>query len=276
MKPIFKWSGGKRKELPIIREYVPNEFNTYYEPFVGAGAVWLDLLPHKSVINDANIDLIDFYRGLKEKVGLIEELNLLAEQYNQSIKQANPQSKSDYGNIPQDFFYYWRDNSFDNLQDKAKAFYMTRQLCFGGMVRYNKSGKFNVPYGYYKSMKMLDIDLGILQDLLQNTEIHLGDWRNSVESVSGSDFVFLDPPYTRIFKNYSGAGDFSKQDQIRLADWFKTTNAKVMIVINYDELTRSLYDEYIQEVYDFKYAIRYRDRVSDDDLSTKHILATNY
>ena len=65
MKPFFKWAGGKSKELPIIKKYIPNNINTFYEPFVGGGAVWLDLNHKPSVINDNWNELYNFYYQLK-------------------------------------------------------------------------------------------------------------------------------------------------------------------------------------------------------------------
>ena len=66
MKPIVKWSGGKSKELPIVHQYKPNSFDTYYEPFVGGGAVWLNLNHKSNVVSDNFVELIDFYNVLKD------------------------------------------------------------------------------------------------------------------------------------------------------------------------------------------------------------------
>ena len=75
MKPFLKWAGGKRQLLPEIKKYIPENINTYYEPFVGAGAVFLDFAFENCVINDQNLELINCYNVIKKDVSkLIEEL----------------------------------------------------------------------------------------------------------------------------------------------------------------------------------------------------------
>ena len=53
-KPFVKWAGGKRQIIDMLIKYAPREFNTYYEPFVGGGALFFELSPKKGVINDSN------------------------------------------------------------------------------------------------------------------------------------------------------------------------------------------------------------------------------
>ena len=65
MKPIIKWSGGKSKELPKVHQYKPEKFNTYHEPFVGGGAVWLNLNHSKNVVSDNFVELVEFYNTIK-------------------------------------------------------------------------------------------------------------------------------------------------------------------------------------------------------------------
>ena len=65
-KPFVKWAGGKRQIIDKLKQYVPDEFNTYYEPFVGGGALLLDLAPKKAVINDVNHELLAIYTCLKD------------------------------------------------------------------------------------------------------------------------------------------------------------------------------------------------------------------
>ena len=71
----MKWAGGKRQLLPEIRKYVPKRINTYYEPFIGAGAVLFDIQPKRAVINDINSELASVYNVIKNNVDeLIEDL----------------------------------------------------------------------------------------------------------------------------------------------------------------------------------------------------------
>lgn len=59
VKPFVKWAGGKRQIIDKLKEYVPKEFDTYHEPFVGGGALLFELSPKKQVINDSNKELMN-------------------------------------------------------------------------------------------------------------------------------------------------------------------------------------------------------------------------
>ncbi len=73
--PVVKWVGGKRQLLPEIEKYIPSYYSTYYEPFVGGGAVLFHLQPRKAVINDINEELMNLYQVIKDDVDeLIEDL----------------------------------------------------------------------------------------------------------------------------------------------------------------------------------------------------------
>ena len=88
MKPIIKWSGGKSKELPIVHKYKPNKINTYREPFIGGGAVWLNLNHDKNVVSDNFVDLVEFYNTIKlYKEDCIEHINKVVHEYNSIDKE---------------------------------------------------------------------------------------------------------------------------------------------------------------------------------------------
>ena len=65
MNPMIKYRGGKSKEIPSFSAYIPEEYDTYYEPFVGGGAVYFHLQPPKAVIGDVNENVINFYREIQ-------------------------------------------------------------------------------------------------------------------------------------------------------------------------------------------------------------------
>ena len=133
LKPIIKWSGGKGDEIKMFEKYFPEQFTTYIEPFVGGGAVFFNLNPQKSVISDVHTELIDLYKSISE--GNMEHI------YN--FMENNPNDQETY--------YKIRDKMIikDKL-DNAKRFYYQRKTCFRGMLRYNKNGNFNIPFGRYK------------------------------------------------------------------------------------------------------------------------------
>jgi len=180
-----------------------------------------------------------------------------------------------------DFYYKYRDNKPEarNKFGNAIRFYVLNQLSYGGFRRFNRAGKFNVPFSGSSRMKKLDADYETLRKIsliMDKTEVHHGDWSQAVSTVDKNSFVFLDPPYTTTFRKYDGNSVFEEQDHERLVDWFKNTSAKVMVVINKDNFTSSLYGDNVVFEYDHRYSIKIKDRISKQDSETKHMLCINY
>jgi DNA adenine methylase len=274
MKPFFKWAGGKTKELPKIKQYLPKKINTYYEPFVGGGAAWFELNHTPSVINDKWFDVYNFYTQLKENSDiLISRLQEIIENYN--CIHFEGITKEEFSNTAGKLYYYYRDNTFENPIDKAIQFWILRQLSFSGMNRFNSNGEYNVPFGWYQKLRQIEWSEDF-QSLFENTTILNVDFEECLINVTENDFVFLDPPYTTKFNKYSPDGSFTQNDQIRLANWFKNSKSNNMIIINKDDFTTELYKDYIVEEYDYRYSIKVRDRISSEDSEIKHIIATNY
>lgn len=211
-QPFLKWAGGKRQLLPEIRKYIPETFHTYYEPFVGAGAVLFDLQPQKAVINDINAELVNVYYAIKDNVEeLIEDLK----------KHENDK----------DYFYEMRNvdrtPGYEKLSPvkKASRIIYLNKTCFNGLFRVNSRGQFNVPFGKYKNPQIVnEAVLRAVHDYLSTNEIQIKntDFVSAVASATKGDFVYFDPPYdpvseTASFTSYSLNG-FRKEDQIRLRD----------------------------------------------------------
>ena len=274
MKPFFKWAGGKTKELPKVKQYLPKKINTYYEPFVGGGAVWLNLQKTPAVINDKWWDIFNFYNQLKtNNTELISTLQKIIEEYNEYHYEGI--TKENFSDTAGKLYYHYRNNVFETDLDKAVQFWILRQLSFSGMNRFNSNGEYNVPFGWYKKLRSIEWDDGY-ENIFKNTTILCGDYEECVKTVGVDDFVFLDPPYTTTFNKYSPNGSFTQYDQIRLSNWFKESPSNNMIIINKDEFTTELYKDYIVEEYDYRYSIKVRDRISSEDSKIKHILAINY
>lgn len=269
MKPLCKWSGGKRNEIPNFSSYYPKNYTTYIEPFIGGGAVYFDLnFKEKNVINDVHPDLINFYKMIAE--GHSNEIYNLVKSWGISEKD-----------------YYWvrgggkrcKDgNCFtpQNNIEKAAQFYYLRKTCFRGMIRYNSDGEFNIPYGKYKTVDFEDLKKVEYQNLLMRTEVNLGNYKNIFERYNSSEnFVFLDPPYDSEFNDY-GFDDFNQQSQRELAEIFKTTKNKCMMIIAETPLIRELYNDYIVQTYPKKYSFKiYGGRVGNE-IDKNHLIILNY
>lgn len=215
VKPFLRWVGGKRQLLPEIKKYIPKEYNTYYEPFVGAGAVLFELQPKRAVINDLNEELINCYYTIREDVlGVIEELKKMDDTEEQYYKIRNMDRENDW----------W---SYPNTFQTARTIYLNK-TGFNGLYRVNSKGYFNVPYGKHKTKFIPDENNLIdVSNYLKNNEIkiHNVDFANAVEHARAKDFIYFDPPYDPIsdtsnFTNYITNG-FNKDDQRRLYYTFK-------------------------------------------------------
>jgi DNA adenine methylase len=223
IKPYLKWAGGKRQLLSEIKKYLPKNIHnyTYYEPFIGAGAVFFALQPKKAIINDFNTQLILTYRAIKENV---EALIALLKKY---------KDKND-----ENCFYEIRNQDrdaekFDKLTDieKAARVIFLNKTCFNGLYRVNSQGLFNVPYGKYKNPAICDeIALRQISDYLNANRITIqnGDFEKAVSSSGKNSFIYFDPPYHSPDKtNFTGyqADGFGEAEQERLRDvMVKMTN----------------------------------------------------
>ena len=237
MNPLYKWPGGKGKEIKTIKEFYPRNYNRYVEPFFGGGAVYFELEHSNSVVNDMNEEVTNFLSIIKEGRG--EEIfNLLKLMPNK-----------------EDYYYNIRSFVPTGKLANATRFYYMRKTCFRGMMRYNKSGGFNVPYGNYKTFNFNELLDERYIKLLKDTEILTGDFVKVFEKYNEtSDFCFLDPPYHNTFSNYISDG-FSDEKHIELADLFKSSKMKCLMVIGRTDFIEELYKDYIVAMYGKKYSI---------------------
>lgn len=223
--PFLKWAGGKRQLLPVLRENLPPKINTYYEPFVGAGAFLFDMQPKNAVINDINSDLINTYKVIKESpLELIEDLK----------KHENTS----------EYFYEMRDKDRTdeyiemNPIERASRLIYLNKTCFNGLFRVNRSGQFNVPYGRYKNPNIVnEPTIKAVSSYLNknNVQILNQDFTSVVENAKKGDFVYFDPPYASetdglMFTGYTLDG-FNVEDQKRLAYLFIELDKKGVYVM---------------------------------------------
>lgn len=246
-KPFLKWAGGKRQLLPELNQYKPTNFsrkNTYYEPFVGAGAFLFELRPQQAVINDKNQELINCYEVVKNSVDeLIKELRYHKEKNNQEyyyqIRDLDRQAQPSY--------------PLSSVERAARIIYLNK-TCYNGLFRVNSQGQFNVPYGKYKKPNILDEGtLKSVSDYLNKYQIDIlnGDFEEAVKDAKKGDFIYFDPPYdpvsdTASFTGYDING-FNQDEQRRLKavfDELTKKGCKVMLSNSKTNFIMDLYQEY--------------------------------
>jgi DNA adenine methylase len=243
IRPCLKWAGGKRQLLPEIRKHLPPnmEDHTYYEPFVGAGALFFSLQPRRAVINDFNTQLILTYRMIKENTE--ELIRLLKEHQERNTRE----------------YYYELRNldrrgaEFANLRDveKAARLIFLNKTCYNGLYRVNARGLFNVPYGKYKKPAICEEGLLRRMGAYFNTPgitILNVDFEEALGSAGQGSFVYFDPPYHSPSKTgFTGyqAGGFGRGEQERLRNlMLRLTGlgAKCLLSNADTEYIRDLYD----------------------------------
>ena len=259
LKPLIKWSGGKGDEIEKFKSYFPENYNLYLEPFIGGGAVYFYLNPEKAVISDVHKELIDLYQAIAD--GKANEIyQFMQEHKNDEIT-----------------YYQVRDKmNIDNSLDSAKRFYYERKTCFRGMLRYNQSGKFNIPYGRYKTINYEDLKNTDYEKLLQKTTILKQSFEYIFENYNDeNNFMFLDPPYDSEFTDY-GYCKFGKEEQKKLATLFKITKIKCLIIIGKTPFITELYKDYIVGEYDKNYKFKLYDGRIGNEINTKHLIIKNY
>ena len=230
LRPLLKWAGGKRQLLPELRPFYPQTFTRYFEPFLGSGAVFLDLhnaglLDRRETrLSDVNADIIGCYLAVRDEVeAVIAEL------------RAHDRSYRAGGGA---HFYRVRDGEFNparlavhETSDPAAAY--TPELAamliflnrtgFNGLFRLNARGGFNVPHGRNVNPRICDEEnLRAWSTLLRRPDVYLEvcGFETALERAGRGDFVYLDPPYaplsgTARFTSYTASG-FGEEAQRRL------------------------------------------------------------
>lgn len=294
VRPFVKWAGGKGNLILQLSNFYPNELRNgiierYIEPFVGGGAVLIDILQNYDVRQayafDINIDLINSYNVIKNNVEeLIINLKRMETEY---LQLEQEERKNYFYNKRNEYNNYILQENEQNVQRAAQFIYLNR-TCFNGLYRVNKEGKFNVPVGSYKRPTICDEEnLRKLSELIHNVQFQYGDYKKSVEYVTENTFVYFDPPYrplnvTSKFTSYAKE-DFSDDNQRELAIFYRELNernAKLMLS-NSNPKNVDEEDHFFDNIYqgfniDEIYASRMINANSEGRGKISEILVTNY
>ncbi|WP_198386542.1 DNA adenine methylase [Burkholderia ubonensis] len=240
LTPFLKWPGGKRWFVCNYANLIPKEFDTYVEPFLGAGSVYFHLRPRQALLGDINPDLVNAYRAIKEDWETVSN----------SLRYRQRRHREDA-----DSYYYWlRDRTpSDPAQQASRLIYLNR-TCFNGIYRVNKRGQFNVPRGTKDKVVIETDDFEGMSRALRNAELVVGDFESLVERADSGDFVFCDPPYT-VRHNHNGFRKyneviFSWADQERLASSLLRAARRGVKVLCTNANHQSVRDLYSDPVFD--------------------------
>ncbi len=265
-RPFLKWAGGKKQLLDEFYKRFPDEMKMgkiqrYVEPFVGGGAVFFFVATKFRIkechIFDINEELFLTYNVVKNDVDeLVEALKALESEF----FALNTGRGSYYYRIREQFNKSKNELNFNkynhNWIERAAQVIFLNRTCFNGLFRVNSNGEFNVPYGRYKNPSILNEEnLRNVSKLLENTEIHLGDFANCEPLVDSHTFVYLDPPYrplnqTSSFTSYYKS-NFNDKDHKRLAEFYKVLDKKgaKLMLSNSDPKNENSDDDFFEELY---------------------------
>lgn len=244
LKPFVKWAGGKTQILDKLKASMPKEYNTYHEPFVGGGALFLDLEPEIAYIYDANKELMDTFSIFKDK----ETLDNLKIELDNHEKNHNEEYYLQIRNLD-------REDSYNKLTDyeKAARFIYLNKAGFNGLYRVNRKGYFNVPSGKRKKVTTYNkVNFNNLYKYFTNNKIGVitDDFSKVLDYAKEGDFVYFDPPYDTYdddgFTSYT-PDKFGRIEQAKLSFIFKELDNRgvyVMLSNHNTELINLLYDKY--------------------------------
>lgn len=229
--PFLKWAGGKRWLVHSRPDLLKRQQERYIEPFLGSGAVYFHLRPHRGVLSDANADLIAAYQAIKQDWRRVQ--SALA-----GYAEAHSTER----------YYIVRDQRSADMYMEAARFIYLNRTCWNGLYRVNRNGKFNVPIGTKTSVILPTDDFERIAELLKTAQLVHQDFENAIDGSSEDDFLFVDPPYT-VKHNLNGFVKynekiFSWDDQVRLRDALVRADARGarVLMTNADhESIRDLY-----------------------------------
>ena len=247
---------GKSQLLEEIRKKYPAKIERYCEPFVGGGAVLLDVLanyqPKEVLINDINPELTNTYIQIRDNAEIV--ISMLSDMQEVFWNMDNEQRKE---------YFYARRDRFNELikkaastEEKAALFIFTNKTCFNGLYRVNAKGLYNVPMGSYKKPPICDAEnIRTISELIQGVTINCGDYSECADFIDNNTFVYIDPPYrplseTSSFTSYAKA-EFGDEQQIQLGHFIEKISQKgaKIVASNSDPKNNDTEDNFFDDIY---------------------------
>jgi DNA adenine methylase len=225
--------------LPQIKERMPEQYNNYFEPFVGGGATIFELLPANALINDINKALINTYQQIRNvPEAFLNAVNKLDEEMWEDGKE---------------YYYSLREHYNDKLMkaeydvELAALFVFINKHCFNGLYRVNGKGLFNVPYNNSRRASADEKAIMEISEYLKGVSIIDGDFEVACKDAREGDFIFIDSPYAPLnptsFESYTKEG-FDIESHKRLATLFDELTDRgcyCMLTNHNTELINELY-----------------------------------
>lgn len=220
-KPFLRWAGGKTRLINQLGELLyPKDFNpntgTYFEPFLGGGAMFFSFIPKNAVLSDLNSCLVNAYNQIKLNV---EDVIRSVKNHEENMRLTDHK----------EYYYQVRSQGQELSEiEQASRFLFLNATCFNGIYRVNKKGKFNNSFGYtgQRSNRLIynKDNLKAVSEALQGAQIKNQDYKDALKAAKEGDFIYLDPPYHPDSRSgsvvYYTSASFFEKEQIELRDVF--------------------------------------------------------
>jgi DNA adenine methylase len=211
LAPPLKWAGGKRWQVPHLRPlWAPHQHRRLVEPFCGGLAVSLGLRPARALLNDSNPHLIAFYEWLARGLTIDLPMKNDERQFYQHRQRFNALV----------------DGGETGGPEAASLFYYLNRTGYNGLCRFNSRGRFNVPFGRYRTIRYTR-EFTAYKPVLSAWTFSIGDIEHL--ALEDEDFVYADPPYDVEFTQYARQ-KFLWRDQERTAEVLARHPGPVVLV----------------------------------------------
>lgn len=269
MKPFIKWVGSKRRFIKVLEKYLPSRIENYFEPFAGSASMAFYLMTENKpngliTLSDANTDLIAAYKCLvnpKKRAIVLDKLAVHRNEHSNS------------------HFDFVKKSGYDCLEDIAARFLYFNRASFSGIYRVNSQDRYNVTPKTKSDVVWLDNDVyNKAGEFLSKAKIYCTSYDYILDKIEPGDFVFLDPPYHRIFlsgeRMYS-SNPFTFEDQKKLktfCDSVDKRGAYFMQTNSAEPEMRNLYRNYRTDIM----PVKYTSHGVDPNVATNEIIIRNY
>jgi DNA adenine methylase len=192
---LLKWIGNKQRFAHEIISYFPAEYGTYYEPFLGSGAVLGTLAPRSAVASDACPPLAAIWSMLRT------DPERLVESYRERWFAYQRDSASAFDAIKARF----------NRSPNAEDLLFLSRSCYGGVIRFRRDGYMSTPIGVHRpiSPESFEARVRLWAKRTQGVVFDCADFEKSMDAASEGDLIYCDPPYSDTQAILYGAQDFT-------------------------------------------------------------------
>ncbi len=222
--PPIKSQGIKTKLVPWIKSIVPNADGKWVEPFLGTGIVALNMGFDKAILNDINPHIIKLYKSIKDNTITPEILRTFLRMEGDKLRNADEDGYEHFRFIKNRF-----NNDFSSLD-----FIFLSRAGFNGMMRFNKQGKWNIPFCKKPNRFAQAYITKIVNQLIHTRRQIKEDWifynidfSDIIPMASENDIIYCDPPYFGRYVDYYNG--WTEEDEEKLYYLLRDTRAKFIL-----------------------------------------------